>query len=259
MVSLYKIANNINSKIYIGFTTKTLEKRWYDHCNAALANRYDFKFSRAIRKHGVANFTITLLENAATVEDGLKREKELIAEYNSITKGYNTHESGRGGNTGAYHKVGRKGALNHMFRKHHSEEVKLKQKAGKQKWLLTDEGKAHTEGRRQYFLTDNPGKVKSDQMIQRLSESQKKRLAERNQLAIEGKINDRKYRWFTLTHPNTTMTIHAGLRNIANTYNLNFSCLTDTLNGRQSNHRGYKIRYATDEEIKNHREQLAHT
>ena len=250
MHTVYKITNIKNSKIYIGYTGQTIEQRWRRHCRDAFSGKYDYKFVRAIKKYGPESFIIETLEIVESKDAGLSRERELIKEYNSRELGYNTHEGGKGGHTGAYHKVGRSGAANHMHGKHHTEESKQKQRESHKLWRETDDGQKHLERSRQQFLTNNPGKVKSEQMLERLSKSQKERLAEMKELAKNGKIFNKSFRWFLLTHPDLSTTFECGLINVVEKYSLNKSCLSDTLRGRQSHHRGYKIRYATEEEIK---------
>ena len=61
---IYKITNLINNKLYIGQTTKSLEWRWLKHQKDSITYKHhlDTKFARAIRKYGVDNFKIELLE-----------------------------------------------------------------------------------------------------------------------------------------------------------------------------------------------------
>ena len=251
MHTVYKITNTKNGKMYIGYTGQTIEQRWRRHCRDAFSGKYDYKFVRAIKKYGPESFIIETLEVVESKEMGLARERELIKEYNSRELGYNTHEGGRGGHTGAYHKNGRSGAANHMFGKHHTEETKAKAAATRKKWLQSEEGQKYLERSRQWMKSDkNPGKVKSEQMLEKLSKSQKERLAKMRELAKAGKIFNKSFRWFLLTHPDLSTTFECGLLNIVERYGLNRNCLSDTLRGRQSHHRGYKIRYATEEEIK---------
>ena len=87
---IYKITNNINGKIYIGKTEKTLEERWYKHVQSAKygSNTY---FHKAIRKHGAENFSICFL--MAGLDD---EEVACILEYKPD---YNMTAGGTGGNT----------------------------------------------------------------------------------------------------------------------------------------------------------------
>ena len=238
MHTVYKITNTKNGKMYIGYTGQTIEQRWRRHCRDAFSGKYDYKFVRAIKKYGPESFIIETLEVVESKEMGLARECELIKEYNSRELGYNTHEGGRGGHTGAYHKNGRSGAANAMYGKHHTEETKAKAVATRKKWLQSEEGQKHLENARQRFINANPGKNKTAETIAKMSKSRK------------DKPNYKGRKVFVLTTPTGDTLILRGFYHILETYNLNRSCMVDTLYGRQSNHRGYKIRYATEEEIK---------
>ena len=59
---IYKITNDINQKVYIGKTTKSLEKRWQEHKQAAYRGRDKNRpLYNAIRKYGEQYFSIELV------------------------------------------------------------------------------------------------------------------------------------------------------------------------------------------------------
>lgn len=97
--NLYIIRNNINDKVYIGKTYKTIEQRFMEHKRdaekAGKGKKHDCKFYRAMRKYGFENFHISLIN---TFEEGLLEEKEIeyIAKYNSYYNGYNSTLGGDG-------------------------------------------------------------------------------------------------------------------------------------------------------------------
>lgn len=98
--AIYKIYNDVNQKVYIGQTIRTLDYRLKRHLKEATKNAYPKnKFHRAIRKHGVDKFHIELVDEAATQEELNTKEKEWIHICNSIENGYNTAAGGEGGNT----------------------------------------------------------------------------------------------------------------------------------------------------------------
>lgn len=102
---IYKIVNKVNGKVYIGKTTYTIECRWIQHISAATSNRekndYNYLLHKAIRKYGVDNFTVEVIEE---VEDKTKlssREIYWINYYNSCileedSNGYNMTYGGEG-------------------------------------------------------------------------------------------------------------------------------------------------------------------
>lgn len=100
---IYKIYNDVNDKVYIGQTTRSIKKRWAAYkCN--VKNRTDnLAIHNAMRKYGIELFHIELIEsyNFNTKEE-LKREldakeKFYILKYNCrIPNGYNITDGGCG-------------------------------------------------------------------------------------------------------------------------------------------------------------------
>lgn len=98
---IYKVTNNINNKIYIGQTIKTLENRRKSHIQEA--NRGSaFYFHKAIKKHGLNNFTWEILKNCNSTNELNRQEITYIKYFDSLNKGYNM-TSGGGGTSGFNH------------------------------------------------------------------------------------------------------------------------------------------------------------
>jgi group I intron endonuclease len=101
---IYKITNNINNKLYIGQTTESLERRWLRHQRYSIGkNALNTKFSRAIRKYGVDNFTIEEIERLehCTRKQLTEREHFWVIKLDTIETGYNVQDPlvSCGGNT----------------------------------------------------------------------------------------------------------------------------------------------------------------
>ena len=94
---IYRITNNINGRIYVGKTERTIEERWARHQREALTSQRPLYNS--IRKHGVENFSIDILEVCETPEELVEREKYWIKELNAEHSfgNYNMTEGGEGG------------------------------------------------------------------------------------------------------------------------------------------------------------------
>ncbi len=106
---IYIITNSINTKVYIGQTTGTLEHRWYEHQREArryakyqdtpdkLGNiKYSFIY-RAMAKHGISNFRLDVIISADDSELNAL-EVQYIKEHNSIAPfGYNLNSGGGAG------------------------------------------------------------------------------------------------------------------------------------------------------------------
>lgn len=119
---IYKATNKVNKKVYIGQTTKTLEKRKKQHIDRASKNISKCrKFSSAIRKYGADNFTWEILDTASTQEELNELEDKYIKQYDSINrdKGYNLKTGGIKPilSEETKRKIGdsQRGKLNHMY------------------------------------------------------------------------------------------------------------------------------------------------
>ena len=87
---IYKITNKINGKLYIGQTTRTIERRFRDHCTSSKS-----AISLAISKYGKENFSIEVIYEASSLEELNIKEIEFIKQFNSISpNGYNLREGG---------------------------------------------------------------------------------------------------------------------------------------------------------------------
>ncbi|MBR6711458.1 MAG: GIY-YIG nuclease family protein [Selenomonadaceae bacterium] len=88
---IYKITNKLNGKPYVGQTKQKLRRRINQHkvANSAIGN--------AIRKYGIGNFTIEVIEECATLEQLNAREMFWIAELKcKAPNGYNRDNGGEG-------------------------------------------------------------------------------------------------------------------------------------------------------------------
>lgn len=170
MYSVYIITNIVNSKKYIGYTSVDIAKRMNEHFLCA-GKKGDTKFYRAIRKYGTKSFKTELLESFDTKESALRAEIEYIDKLNTIKKGYNTHEGGKGGNTGAYHKVNKKvsGNLNGMFGKKHTIETLIKIKTKANIWRESKQGIQFRKESSDRWKQNNPGKNKTEETKNKIS------------------------------------------------------------------------------------------
>lgn len=91
----YLITNTASSKVYVGVTRRGLKDRWSDH-REAFGNGKKGKLYAAMRKHGFKEFVITPVASARTVEDLFALEILLIAQYDSLNRGYNMTIGGDG-------------------------------------------------------------------------------------------------------------------------------------------------------------------
>lgn len=91
---IYKITNDVNDKIYIGQTKRTLSKRWYEHKLYAKQPDSNNKLYLAMKEIGIDHFKIDPIEEVYGVEDRNQREVYWIEFYNSFNDGYNSTRGG---------------------------------------------------------------------------------------------------------------------------------------------------------------------
>lgn len=103
MAYIYQITNQINGKIYVGKTKFSIEKRFKEHCKDAFRERNEKRpLYAAMRKYGVENFKIELLEETSNPEE---REIFWINKKNSFKNGYNATLGGDGKHYVDYDKI----------------------------------------------------------------------------------------------------------------------------------------------------------
>lgn len=132
---IYKITNNINGKIYVGQTVRSLKERISEHKRHKNCTMY-----KAFEKYGFENFSIEILFETNDIEELNNKEIFYIEQFNCLMpNGYNLCKGGD--NTMGYkHKEESKLKMsqnrkryfkdeNPFYNKKHTEETKRKMKA----------------------------------------------------------------------------------------------------------------------------------
>lgn len=123
---IYKITNKINSKIYIGQTTKSFEERKKMYYNEYKWSKKPRAIIQAMRKYGFENFIFEIVEDNIPCKELLdKKERYYILEvYHSLVTegGYNIECGGNGIGKHSNETIkkiseAQKGCLNHMYGK----------------------------------------------------------------------------------------------------------------------------------------------
>lgn len=152
--SIYKATNIINGKVYIGFTSLTVDDRINTHLKNS-KNNIVTKFYNGIRKYDWDNFTWEIIYQSLDGDHTLNvMENYFILEHDSFKKGYNSTLGGEGV-IGYLHtkktrdqiskivndnyskmtddersmKFGKSGSANSFFGKSHDEETSLRMRA----------------------------------------------------------------------------------------------------------------------------------
>ena len=168
MHKIYIIKNTINSKVYIGQTIDSLNRRFNNH--KATTRTACIKLHNALNKYGRENFYIELIAECDSniVADSL--ESIYIKEYNSVENGYNIQSGGSHGK--------------------HSEETKRKiSETRKSKKIPSpNKGKRLSEEcRKKMSETRKARKIPSPNKGKKFSEEHKRKMSE----AKLGKPNNR--------------------------------------------------------------------
>lgn len=94
MGCVYMATNRKTGMSYIGITTRKFRKRKIDHIAEAKAGRDNY-FCQALRDYGAISFQWKILLNSNDPDELAEKEKELIAEHNTLhPNGYNTLKGG---------------------------------------------------------------------------------------------------------------------------------------------------------------------
>ena len=132
MYYLYLITNSVNNKNYVGYTSKTPEKRFAQHIKEASENSTR-ALCKALNKYGTENFSLRYMGSAADKEQAKLFEQRFIFIFGSFgAKGYNMNPGGIGGDTSqtpGYIKAKSEGKFRNTLRKHDPEHVEKRASA----------------------------------------------------------------------------------------------------------------------------------
>jgi group I intron endonuclease len=94
---VYLVTNLVNGKKYVGYTTRTIAKRWKEHLTLAARGSLLY-FHCALRKYGLDNFRVELLETVVGTQVEIQAaEVRYIASQGSLAPdGYNLTVGGEG-------------------------------------------------------------------------------------------------------------------------------------------------------------------
>lgn len=151
---VYMHTNKINKKVYVGITSKDVDRRWLEGGGYTGRNKDGSyrqpKFAKAIDKYGWDGFDHIVFAEGLTHDEACHMEKLLIAFWDSMNNGYNCTEGGEGVSgiirsdewrrkqseaqsgkvpsekTRQIWREQRKGKNNGMYGRHHTEEAKKK-------------------------------------------------------------------------------------------------------------------------------------
>ena len=97
MALVYLIENEVNGKQYVGWSSRSVEDRWRRHVLASIRGNETLLY-RAMRKHGVDNFTVYVLVTGVSMKEAKRLERSYIQELATFSEegGYNMTLGGDG-------------------------------------------------------------------------------------------------------------------------------------------------------------------
>ena len=157
---IYMVTNSVNGKSYIGKTVQGLKDRWDNHLSKARRG-VGYYFHKAIRKYGEDCWDIKIMYVSFEKDDKhlFEVEEQLVAEYDTFHKGYNSCPGGRGTGSGKDHP---RWGMRHTPK---TLSILSAIHKGNQYWL----GKKHTEESKVKMSASNTGRVISKSTKDKLS------------------------------------------------------------------------------------------
>lgn len=227
---IYIVKNKINGKIYIGQTTKSLDKRISGHLKESKNDKSDRPFLNAIKKYGIDNFEWEVIDEASSLGELDEKEIYWINEHNSLTpNGYNVLGGGQ-----------KKIITSEEFCKRISEGLKKSEKW--QKTLNSNDYKEKVKN----FIMSSKGKKFTEEHKNKISQKNKFRLIEQNK--------NKSKSWILVDGENNILRIK-NLEDFCQQNNLKIHFFVNTLRGHIKNikrHNGYYCfldTQQTDDEI----------
>lgn len=225
---VYKIHNTINNKIYVGITRQSLGIRWSQHKHNAFHKKSNLPLYKAMRKYGIENFVITVVDNCDTIENLQVKESEWLKKYEEagdIT--YNVKPGGElGGNGGA-----NKGLK-------WTEEAKARHSIAMKKRNLTPWNK-NTKG----VMKANSGTFTKEKTAGNANPFFGKKHKEETKLAIKQKTKKRP-----IVCINTGI-VYPSILEAKQTLNLDLGNLYKVLTGKNKTIKGFKFEYLNKENV----------
>ena len=186
--TIYKIVNQLNGKVYIGFDSKW-PKRKTEHKSSS--KKLKNKFYNAINKYGWDNFTCEIIYQSKDGNYTLNiMENYFIEKYDSYRNGYNSTLGGDG----------TLGMISPMHGKTHTQETKTKisiSSTGKNNGFY---GKTHTKETKEKIkksLTNNKnclGRIISTETKEKIGEKAKQRMQDPKKNPMFGRTQSEETR-----------------------------------------------------------------
>jgi group I intron endonuclease len=237
---IYKITNEVNGKVYIGQTIRSIKKRWWEHKDDM--SKSELPLYRAMRKYGVDNFTIEEIDGANSKSELNYKEVHYMYKFNSLDKnsGYNLR---MGGSNGGHSQETRdkiskiirqmdvdgtrnipKGSDSFLYKNTHRKGVKLSQET-RDKISKVQMGKKAKKSTKQKMSKTHKKRMENPELRKRISQTLRKTSTLKKPIVrsdgVEFESISECARQMGTTSPD----------------------LWATLNGKRKTHKGYSFKY----------------
>lgn len=230
---IYKITNDINIKVYVGQTWKTVEERFHRHCaEARWYNTKKMPIVLAIKKYGKQHFKIKIIEELINCTQQNLDEKEIfwVKELKTFSpNGYNLR-AGMGHSVWS-DEVKQKISIANKGRKVTAETIeklrishlghKMKEES-KKKLSMLNKGKSLTAEHKEKIGLSNKGKIVSNESKEKM---RKKKL---------------KFE-YEIISPNGEKLKTNNLKNFSKINQLNNGHMNSVARGKKKNYKGWKV------------------
>lgn len=266
---IYRITCTANEKIYIGSSTN-LYQRWNEHKNCLTRKEHhNPKLQAAWNKYGKEAFTFEVLELVLPAFL-LEREQYWLDKIKPYDKrGFNIAVSAQAARTGLTHtpetrerlRITHLGNTNHLGKKH-TAEARAKMSAANKGKPSSFLGKKHTAESLKKIGIASKGRKHTPETRAVISAAgmghevtpetrEKLRIANtgyKHTPETRAKMSVAKSKTFIITEPNGTEHLVHGMRAFCREHGLNQANLSRIARGEQKQYKGWKARYASEEE-----------
>lgn len=226
---VYKITNQVNGKVYVGKTVKSLGRRWAVHKYMAKTGKGCPILSAAIRKYSPSNFKIEPLATAVSIEELNSLEIQAIAKHQSNDRSYGYNLTVGGDGSFGFHQSekqkalmrARVGVLHPMFGKHQSVEARRKISEHNARGFL---GQQHTLDSRQRMGAKGEDHFNFGR---HLSESTRQ------------KIQSANSKTFVLCSPENEIVTITNLKGFCKERGLSAPHMNSVFHGKRNTHKGW--------------------
>jgi group I intron endonuclease len=227
MYSIYRIANKINGKYYIGYSVRPYA-RWMDHKNNARNNKKGVLYD-SIRKYSVNNFDFEVIyQSKDKIHTHSVMEDYFIVLYQTqVPYGYNNASGGQGGSL----RTGMK----------HSSETKEKISKARAGSKQSKETKEKISSSMSGKLNPMYGKKHSEETKQKIRDKALQRTYNPKCRDYHKGINNPTSKKYCIQTPDNTRLIIKNLAQFCRENDLSPTEMTKTVTGKARQHKGYRI------------------